>query len=80
MVWYPHLFKTFPQFVVNHKIKSFSIVNESEVDVFLELSCFFCDPTDVGNLISHFSAFLKSSLNNLEILHSCTVEAWLGEY
>ena len=52
MVWYSHLFKNFPQFVVIHTVKGFSVVNEAEVDVFLELSCFFYDPTDVGNLIS----------------------------
>ena len=63
MVWYSHLLKNFPQFVVIHTVKDFDIVNETEVDVFLELSCFFNDPTDVGNLISGFSAFSKSSLN-----------------
>ena len=63
MVWYSHLFKNFPQFVVIHTVKGFGIVNEAEVDVFLELSCFFDDPTDVGNLISASSAFPKSSLN-----------------
>ena len=63
MVWYSHLFKTFPQFIVMHTVKGFDIVNKAEVDVFLELSCFFNDPTDVGNLISGSSAFSKSSLN-----------------
>ena len=63
MVWYCHLFKIFPQFVVIHTVKGFGIVNKAEVDVFLELSCFFNDPTDVGNLISGSSAFSKSSLN-----------------
>ena len=63
MVWYSHLLKNIPQFVVIHTIKGFSIVNEAEVDVFLELSCFFNDPTDVGNLISGSSAFSQSSLN-----------------
>ena len=63
MVWYSHLFKNFPQFVVIHIVKGFSVVNEAEVDVFLELSCFFHDPVDVGNLISGTSAFSKSSLN-----------------
>ena len=52
VVWYSHLFKHFPQFVVIHTVKGFGVVNEEEVDVFLELSCFFDDPTDVGNLIS----------------------------
>ena len=63
MVWYFHLFKNFPQFVVNHTVKGFSITNEAEVDVFLEFSGFFDDPVDVGNLISGSSAFSKSSLN-----------------
>ena len=62
MVWYSHLFQNFPQFVVIHTVKAFDIVNKAEVDVFLELSCFFNDPTDVGNLISGSSAFSKSSL------------------
>ena len=52
MVWYSHLFKNFPQFVVIHSVKGFSVVNKAEVDVFLELACFFDDPIDVGNLIS----------------------------
>ena len=52
MVWYSDIFKYFPKFVVIHTVKGFSIVNEAEVDVFLEFSCFFCDPTDVGNLVS----------------------------
>ena len=59
MVWYFHLLKNFPQFVVIHIVKGFSIVNKSEVDVFLEPSCFFDDPMDVGNLISGSSAFSK---------------------
>ena len=62
MVWYSHLLKTFPQFVVIHKVEGFGIVNQEEVDVFLELSCFFNDPIDVGNLSSGTSAFSKSSL------------------
>ena len=61
--WYSYLFKNFPQCVVIHIVKSFGIVNKAEVDVFLELSCFFYDPMDVGNLISGSFAFLKSSLN-----------------
>ena len=64
MVWYSHLLKNFPQFVVIHTVKGFGIVNKAEVDVFLELSCFFDEATDVGNLISG----------------SHTVEAWLGEF
>ena len=63
MVWYSHLFQNFPQFVVIHTVKGFGIVNKAEVDVFLELSRFFDDPTDVGNLISGSSAFSKTSLN-----------------
>ena len=63
MVWYSYLLKNFPQFVVTHTVIGFGIVNKTEIDVFLELSCFFNDPTDVGNLISGFSAFSKSSLN-----------------
>ena len=63
MVWYSHLLKNFPQFVVIHTVKGFGVVNKAEVDVFLELSCFFDDPMDVGNLISGSSAFSKSSLN-----------------
>ena len=63
MVWYSHLFKNFPQFVVIHTVKGFGIVNKTKVGVFLELSCFFNDPVDVGNLISGSSAFSKSSLN-----------------
>ena len=62
MVWYSHLLKNFPQFVVIHTVKGFSIINEAEVDVFLELSCFFDDPADVGNLISVTFPFSKSSL------------------
>ena len=64
MVWYSYLLKNFPQFVVIHIVKGFSRVNEAEVDVFLELSCFFSDSADVGNLISGSSGFSKSSLNN----------------
>ena len=63
MVRYSHLLKNFPQFVVIHTVKGFSVVNKAEVDVFLELSCFFDDTMDVGNLISGSSAFSKSSLN-----------------
>ena len=62
MIWDSHLFKNIPQFVVMHTVKGFSVVNEAEIDVFLELSCFLYDPTDVGNLISGSSAFSKPSL------------------
>ena len=63
MVWYSHLFQNFQQFAVIHTVKGFDLVNKAEVDVFLELSCFFDDPTDVGNLMSGSSAFSKSSLD-----------------
>ena len=63
MVWYSHVLKNFPQFVVIHTVKGFGIVNKAEIDVFPELSCFFDDPVDVGNLISSSSAFPKTSLN-----------------
>ena len=63
MVWYTYLFKDFPQFSVIHTVKGFGIVNKAEIDDFLELSCFFDDPTDVGNLISGSSVFSKSNLN-----------------
>ena len=67
MVWNSHLFKDFPEFVVVCIVKGFGIVNNAEVDAFLELSCFFDDAADVGNLISGSSAFSKSSLNILVI-------------
>ena len=63
MVWYSHLLKNFPQFVVINTVKGFGVVNEAEGDIFLELSCFFADPTAVGNLISGSSSFSKFSLN-----------------
>ena len=66
MVWYSHLFKNFPQFILIHTVKSFSVVNEA--DVFLEFSCFFYDPKNVGNLISDSSSFPKSSLCIWEFL------------
>ena len=80
MVWYSHLFTNFPQFVVIHTVKGFSVVNEAKVDIFLEFSCFFVDPMDVGNLISGSSAFLKIQHKDVEVHGSCTVEAWLGEF
>ena len=61
--WDSHLFQNFPQFIVIHTVKGFGIVNKAEIDVFLEPSCFFDDPADVGNLISGSSAFSKTSLN-----------------
>ena len=63
MVWYSYLSQNFPQFIVIHTVKGFDIVNKAEIDVFLELSCFFDDSADVGNLISSSSAFFKTSLN-----------------
>ena len=63
MVCYSHVFQNFPQFVVTHRVKGFGIINKAEVDVFLELLCFFGDPVDVDNLISGSSVFSKSSLN-----------------
>ena len=68
MVWYSHLLKNFPQFVVIHTVKGFGIVNKAEVDVFLELFCFFDDPMDVGILISGSSAFSKSGSNTWKFL------------
>ena len=68
MVWYSHLLKNFPQFIVIHTFKGFSVVNEAEVDVFLAISCFFYDPLDVVSLITGSSAFSKSNLNILKFL------------
>ena len=68
VVWYSHLFKNFPQFIVIHTLKGFGVVNEAEVDDFLELCCFFCDPMDVGILISGSSAFSETSLNIREFM------------
>ena len=62
-VWYSHLFQNFPQFIVIHTVKGFGIVNKAEIDVFMELSCFFSDPAEVGNLLSGSSAFSKTNLN-----------------
>ena len=63
MVWYYHLLQNFPQFIVIHTVDGFGIVNKAEIDVFLEFSCFFDDPADIGNLISSSSTFSKTSLN-----------------
>ena len=79
MVWYSHLFKNCPQFIVIHTVKGFGLVNKAEIEGFLELSCFFHDPVDVGNLISGSSAF-SNPLEHLEVHSSPTVEAWLGEF
>ena len=77
MVWYSHLLKNFPQFVVIHTVKGFGVVSKAEVDVFLEISCFFDDRTDVGNLISGSSAFSNFQLEHLEVHSSRIAEAWL---
>ena len=63
MVWYSHLFQNFPQFIVIHTVKGFGLISKAEIDVFLELSCFFNDPVDVSSLISGSSAFSKTNLN-----------------
>ena len=63
MVWYSHLFQNFPQFTVMHTVEGFGVVNKAEIDVFLELSCFFDDPADIGNLISDSKAFSETRLN-----------------
>ena len=80
MVWYSHLFQNFPPFIVIHTVKGFGIVNKAEIDVLLELSCFFDDPWNVGNLISGSSAFSKNQPEHLEVRSSHTAEAWLGEF
>ena len=82
VVWYSHLFQNFPQFIVIHTVKGFDIVNKAEIDVFLELLCFFHDPADVGNLISGSSAFSKTSLNIRKFMvHKYAIaEALLGEF
>ena len=80
MVWDSHLFNNSPQVIMIHTVKGFGIVNKAEVDVFLELSCFFDYPADVGNLISGSSAFSKINLNIWKFMGSNFVEAWLGEF
>ena len=81
MVWYSHLFQNFPPFIVIHTVKGFCIVNKAGIDVFLEVSCFFNDPEDVGNLISGSSAFSKTSLNIWKFMvHVLLNEAWLREF
>ena len=81
MVWYSHLLKNFPQFIVIHAVKGFGIVNKAEIDVFLELSCFFYDPADVGNLLTEIDAAKKKSQELNEGENStCTKEGkWLQE-
>ena len=80
MFWYSHLFKNCPQFVVIHIVKGFSVVNEAEVDVFLEFSCFCDDPMDVGNLISGSSAFSKSVLNIWEFMVHVLLKPGLEDF
>ena len=80
MVCYSLFFQNFPQFIVIHTVKGFGIVNKAEVDVFLELACFFDDPADVGNLISGSSAFSKTSLNIWKFKVHGIAEAWLAEF
>ena len=77
VVWCSHLFQDFPQFIVIHTVKGFGVVNKAEIDVFLELSCFFYDPINVGNLISGSSAFSKTSLNIWKLtVHVLLKIAW----
>ena len=80
MVWYSHLFKSFPQFVMIHIVKVFSVINETEVDNFLEFPCFIYGPADVGNLISGFSAFSKSSLNIWKFLAHVMLKPTMKEF
>ena len=77
MVWYSYLFQNFPQFVVIHTVKGFGVANK-EVDVFLELSCFFSDPMDVDYLSSGLLCLFSIQLEHLEVHGSRTVETWLG--
>ena len=82
VVWYAHLFQNFPWFIVIHSVKGFGIVNKAEIDVFLDLSCFFNYQVDIGSLISGSSAFSKTNLNIRKFMvhGSCIAEAWLGEF
>ena len=80
MVWYSHLFKNFPQFVVIHTVKGFGVMNKAEIDVFLKLSCFFDNPMDVGNLISGYSAFSKPSLNIWKFMVHVLLKPGLGNF
>ena len=77
VVWYSHLFKNFSQFIVIHTVKGFGIVIKAEIDGFMELSYFFDDPTDAGNLTS---GLFEIQLEHLEVHSSSTVGAWLGEF
>ena len=80
MVWFSHLLKNFPQFIMIHTVKGFGIVNKEEVDVVFELSCFFDDPTDVDNLISGSSAFSKSSLNIWKLMVHVLLKPGLQDF
>ena len=80
MVCFPHLLKNFPQFLLIHTVKGFGVVNKAEIDVFLELSSFFDDPPDVGNLISGSSAFCKSNLNIWKFIVHVLLKPGLGEF
>ena len=80
MVWYSHLLKNFPRFIVIHTVKGFGIVNKAKVDVVLELSCFFNDPTDFGNLLSGSSAFSKSNLNIWKLMVHVLLESGLENF
>ena len=80
MVWYSHLFQNFPQFIVIHTVKGFGIVKKAEIDIFLELSCFFNDSADVGNLISRSSAFSKTTLNIWKFMVHILLKAGLENF
>ena len=80
VVWYSHLLQNFSQFIVIHTVKGFSIVNKAKIDVFLELSCFFDDPADIGNLISGSSAFSKISLNIWKFTVHVLLKPGLGNF
>ena len=79
MVWYSYLFQNFPQFIVIHAVTGFGMVNKAQIYLFLELSCFFYDLADVGNLIWFLCVF-ENQLEHLEVHDSCVAEAWLGEF
>ena len=80
VVWYSHLFQNFPQFIVIHTVKGFGIVNKAEINLFLELSCFFHDPADVGDLISGSSAFSKTSLNIWKVMVRVLLKSGLENF